>query len=203
MKLDGKNTATTGTNQTAHEPTMRAIVQDRYGSADELRPARIGRPVITDHEVLIRVHAASLDRGTRHLMTGTPYLMRVMGFGFRRPKNRVPGLDVAGTVAAVGPAVTRFAVGDEVFGVSRGSFAEYAAAREDKLALKPANATFEQAAVVGISGGTDAAGADGRSGPAGTTGVDHRCLRWRRQLRGAVGQSRRRGGHRGRQHRET
>jgi len=154
MKLDGESTATTGTNQTAHEPTMRAIVQDRYGPADVLRPARIGRPVITDHEVLIRVHAASLDRGTRHLMTGTPYLMRVMGFGFRRPKNRVPGLDVAGTVAAVGPAVTRFAVGDEVFGVSRGSFAEYAAAREDKLAHKPANATFEQAAVVGISGGT-------------------------------------------------
>jgi len=154
MKLDGKNTATTGTNQTAHEPTMRAIVQDRYGSADVLRPARIGRPVIADHEVLIRVHAAGLDRGTRHLMTGTPYLMRVMGFGFRGPKNRVPGLDVAGTVVAVGPAVTRFAVGDEVFGVSRGSFAEYAAAREDKLAHKPANATFEQAAVVGISGGT-------------------------------------------------
>ena len=154
MKLDGKNTATTGTNQTPHEPTMRAIVQNRYGSADVLRPARIGRPVIADHEVLIRVHAAGLDRGTRHLMTGTPYLMRVMGYGFRRPKNRVPGLDVAGTVAAVGPAVTRFAVGDEVFGVSRGSFAEYAAAREDKLAHKPANATFEQAAVVGISGGT-------------------------------------------------
>jgi len=83
MKPDGKNTATTGTNQTAHEPTMRAIVQDRYGSADVLRPARIGRPVIADHEVLIRVHAAGLDRGTRHLMTGTPYLMRVMGFGFR------------------------------------------------------------------------------------------------------------------------
>jgi len=87
-------------------------------------------------------------------MTGTPYLMRVMGFGFRRPKNRVPGLDVAGTVVALGPAVTRFAVGDEVFGMSRGSFAEYAAAREDKLAHKPPNATFEQAAVVGISGGT-------------------------------------------------
>ena len=154
MKLHGKNTATTETNQAADESTMRAIVQDRYGSAEVLRPARIGRPVIADHEVLIRVHAAGVDRGTWHLMTGTPYLMRVMGFGFRGPKNRVPGLDVAGTVAAVGPAVTRFAVGDEVFGVSRGSFAEYAAAREDKLAHKPANATFEQAAVVGISGGT-------------------------------------------------
>jgi NADPH:quinone reductase-like Zn-dependent oxidoreductase len=80
--------------------------------------------------------------------------MRVLGFGFRRPKNRVPGIDVAGTVVAVGSAVTRFAVGDEVFGMSRGSFAEYAAAREDKLALKPSNCTFEQAAVTGISGGT-------------------------------------------------
>jgi NADPH:quinone reductase-like Zn-dependent oxidoreductase len=154
MRFIGRNAATTQMNHAADESTMLAIVQDRYGPAEVLRPARIGRPVIADHEVLIRVHAAGLDRGTWHLMTGTPYLMRIMGFGFHRPKNRVPGLDVAGTVAAVGPAVTRFAVGDEVFGVSRGSFAEYAAAREDKLAHKPANASFEQAAVVGISGGT-------------------------------------------------
>jgi len=154
MKLDGRRATTTQMNHAADESTMRAIVQDRYGPAEVLRPARIGRPVIADHEVLLRVHAAGVDRGTWHLMTGTPYLMRVMGFGFRRPKNRVPGLDVAGTVVALGPAVTRFAVGDEVFGMSRGSFAEYAAAREDKLAHKPPNATFEQAAVVGISGGT-------------------------------------------------
>ena len=104
--------------------------------------------------MLIRVHAAGLDRGTWHMMTGRPYLMRVLGFGFRGPKNPVPGIDVAGTVAAVGSAVTRFAVGDEVFGMSRGSFAEYAAAREDKLAHKPANLSFEQAAVVPISAGT-------------------------------------------------
>jgi len=154
MKLDGRRATTTQMNHAADESTMRAIVQDRYGPAEVLRPARIGRPVIADHEVLLRVHAAGVDRGTWHLMTGTPYLMRVMGFGFRWPKNRVPGLDVAGTVVALGPAVTRFAVGDEVFGMSRGSFAEYAAAREDKLAHKPPNATFEQAAVVGISGGT-------------------------------------------------
>jgi NADPH:quinone reductase-like Zn-dependent oxidoreductase len=88
------------------------------------------------------------------VMTGQPYLMRILGFGFRKPKNRVPGLDVAGTVQAVGSAVTRFAPGDEVFGISRGSFAEYAAVREDKLAPKPANLTFEQAAVVPISAGT-------------------------------------------------
>ena len=133
---------------------MLAIVQDSYGSADVLRSAEIDRPEIAEHEVLLRVHAAGVDRGTEHLMTGTPYLMRIIGFGFRRPKNRVPGIDVAGTVAAVGSAVTKFAVGDEVFGMSRGSFAEYAAAREDKLAHKPVNASFEQAATVGISGGT-------------------------------------------------
>ncbi|MGZ8725716.1 MAG: NAD(P)-dependent alcohol dehydrogenase [Aeromicrobium sp.] len=87
-------------------------------------------------------------------MTGRPYLMRVMGFGFRRPKNQVPGIDVAGTVVAIGSAVTRFAVGDEVFGISKGSFAEYAAAKEDKLARKPLNVSFEQAAVVPVSAAT-------------------------------------------------
>ena len=131
---------------------MRAIVQDRYGSPDVLTAAVIDRPEPGAHDVLLRVRAAGLDRGTWHLMTGKPYLMRVIGFGFRRPKNRVPGLDVAGTVAAVGPAVTRFAVGDEVYGVARGSYAEYAAAHEDKLAHKPANISFEQAAVVPVSG---------------------------------------------------
>jgi NADPH:quinone reductase-like Zn-dependent oxidoreductase len=104
--------------------------------------------------VLVNVAAAGMDRGTWHLMAGKPYLMRIMGFGFRRPKNRVPGLDVAGTVAVVGSEVTRFKPGDEVFGMSRGAFAEQAAVREDKLAPKPANLTFEQAAVVPISGGT-------------------------------------------------
>ena len=88
------------------------------------------------------------------MMAGKPYLLRIIGFGFRKPKNPVPGIDVAGTVAAVGSDVTRFAVGDEVYGMSRGSFAEYAAVREDKLAVKPANLTFEQAAVVPISAGT-------------------------------------------------
>jgi NADPH:quinone reductase-like Zn-dependent oxidoreductase len=131
---------------------MRAIVQDRYGDIDALRLEQTELPTIAADEVLVRVHAAGLDRGTWHVMTGRPYLMRVLGFGFRGPKNRVPGLDVAGTVVEVGPSVTRFAVGDEVFGVSRGSFAEYAAAREDKLAAKPSSLTFEQAAAVPISG---------------------------------------------------
>ena len=119
---------------------MRAIVQDGYGDADVLRLTTIARPEIGDNEVLVRVRAAGLDRGTWHLMTGKPYLMRIAGMGFRGPKDRVPGRDLAGTVEAVGSAVTRFAVGDEVYGVGRGSFAEYAVAREDKLARKPDDA---------------------------------------------------------------
>jgi NADPH:quinone reductase-like Zn-dependent oxidoreductase len=133
--------------------TMRAIVQNGYGSADVLRPAQIARPAIGGTEVLLRVHAAGLDRGTWHLMAGRPYLVR-LAVGLRGPRNPVPGLDVAGTVVEVGPEVTRFSVGDEVFGFSRGSFAEYAVARESKLAAKPANASFEQAAAVPVSGVT-------------------------------------------------
>ena len=96
------------------------------------------------------MHAAGLDRGTWHLMTGRPYLLRLVA-GLRRPKNPVLGLDAAGTVVAVGQAVTKFSAGDEVFGFCGGSFAEYAVAREDKLGRKPGNATFEQAAVVPVS----------------------------------------------------
>ncbi len=120
-------------------------------SADVFRLAEIDKPDIAANEVLLEVRAAGMDRGTWHVMTGQPYLMRVMGFGFRRPKNPVAGLDVAGTVVAVGSDVTRFTVGDDAFGISRGSFAEYAAAREDKLAHKPARLSFEQAAVVPVS----------------------------------------------------
>jgi NADPH:quinone reductase-like Zn-dependent oxidoreductase len=134
--------------------TMRAIVQDTYGSADALRLARIAKPQISEDEVLVRVAAAGLDRGTWHMMTGQPYLLRVLGFGFRGPRNQVPGLDVAGTVAEVGSAVTGFSPGDEVYGISRGSFAEYAAVAKGKLSRKPDNLTFEQAAAVPISGGT-------------------------------------------------
>jgi NADPH:quinone reductase-like Zn-dependent oxidoreductase len=152
MTSEGQHTATGGgaSSQRMLESTMQAIVQDTYGSADVLRLGRITRPEIADNEVLVRVHAAGLDRGTWHLMRGLPYPIRPVS-GIRRPKNPVPGLDVAGTVVAVGSAVTRFSAGDEVFGISRGSFAEYAAAREDKLARKPANLAFEQAAVVPVS----------------------------------------------------
>lgn len=132
---------------------MQAIVQDTYGPSDVLSVATVDVPEIGPNEVLVRVRAAGLDRGTWHLMTGRPYLMR-LAFGFRGPKNPVPGRDVAGTVERIGSAVTAFSVGDEVFGVAPGSFAEYAVAREDKLAHKPTALTFEQAAVVPISGVT-------------------------------------------------
>ena len=133
---------------------MQAIVQDTYGAAGVWCVEEIARPEIAGNELLVQVHAAGLDRGTWHLMAGQPYLMRLMGYGLRTPRNRVPGLDVAGTVVAAGAEVTRFAAGDEVFGISRGSFAEYACAREDKLARKPANLTFGQAAAVAVSGMT-------------------------------------------------
>jgi len=133
---------------------MKAIARDTYGPADGLELRDIDRPEIGADEVLIRVHAAGLDRGVWHVMTGLPYPIRLAGFGFRAPKNPVPGADLAGVVEAVGSEVTRFQVGDEVFGVGKGAFAEYARAPEAKLAPKPANLTFEQAATVGISGST-------------------------------------------------
>lgn len=156
MRSEGHNVAMSGgdTTNPPTDSTMQAITQAAYGTVDVLSFGRIAKPEIAYNEVLVRVHAAGLDRGTWHMMAGKPYLLRIIGFGFRRPKNQVPGLDVAGTVVAVGPAVTRFAAGDEVYGMSRGAYAEYAAVREDKLARKPANLTFAQAAVVPISAGT-------------------------------------------------
>ncbi len=132
--------------------TMRAVTQHRYGTSDVLSLETIDRPTIAADEVLIEVVAAAVDRGTEHQMTGRPWLMRILGFGFRRPKQPVIGLDVAGIVRAVGGDVTRFAVGDEVFGMAKGSLAEFAAASERKLAAKPAGVTFEQAAASTISG---------------------------------------------------
>jgi NADPH:quinone reductase-like Zn-dependent oxidoreductase len=133
---------------------MKAIVQDKYGSADVLELRDIDPPVIAADEVLLEVRAAGVEPGVWHLMTGLPYLVRVMGYGLTKPKYPVRGRDVAGRVEAVGANVTRFEPGDEVFGTCEGSFAEYAAAREDKLALKPANLSFEEAAVIPISGMT-------------------------------------------------
>ena len=133
---------------------MQAIMQHRYGTRPEnvLALEQVVTPAIAANEVLVQVRAAGVDRGTWHMMAGQPYLMRLLGFGLRGPKNPVLGLDVAGTVVATGADVTRFRVGDEVFGIARGSFAEYAAARADKLARKPARLSFEQAAAVAVSG---------------------------------------------------
>jgi NADPH:quinone reductase-like Zn-dependent oxidoreductase len=131
---------------------MKAIVRYKYGSPDVLELRETDKPEIGDDEVLVRVHAAGVDRGVWHLMTGLAYAIRLAGYGLRAPKNPILGRDLAGVVEAVGKNVTRFRPGDEVFGIGEGSFAEYALAREDKLAPRPENLTFEQAAVVAISG---------------------------------------------------
>lgn len=132
---------------------MKAIVQVTYGSADVLKLRDIDQPTVGDHDVLVRVHAAGVDPGVWHLMTGLPYLVRLLGYGLRAPKVR-PGMDVAGRVEAVGANVSTLQPGDEVFGTCTGAFAEYVSAAEDTLALKPANLTFEQAAAVPTSGCT-------------------------------------------------
>ena len=132
---------------------MQAIVQDTYGSAEVLQLRNIDRPEIGADEVLVRVHAASIHVGDWILMTGSPFVMR-LATGLRRPKNSVPGTDVAGTVEAVGSEVKELRPGDEVFGWCSGAFAEYASATEDHFVKKPANLTFEQAAAIGVSAST-------------------------------------------------
>jgi NADPH:quinone reductase-like Zn-dependent oxidoreductase len=139
---------------------MKAIVQERYGSADVFELREIERPNAKDDEVLVRVRASSVHPDIWHAMKGVPYILRIMGSGVRRPKNPVPGTDLAGIVESVGGNVTRFHPGDEVFGQSvganlwgnGGTFAEYAAVQEARLQPKPANLTFEQAASVLTSG---------------------------------------------------
>ena len=132
--------------------TMNAVVQRSYGSAATLQHETVAVPQAAADEVLIEVHAAGVDRGVWHLMTGLPYVVRLVGYGLTKPKQPVPGLDVSGRVVAVGSDVTRFDVGDEVFGIASGTYAEYAVAKEKKLSLKPENLSFEHAAVAAISG---------------------------------------------------
>jgi NADPH:quinone reductase-like Zn-dependent oxidoreductase len=123
---------------------MKAIVQNEYGSPDVYELKEIDKPVVKDDGVLVRVHAAGLNAGDYFAMRGEPYMIR-MSVGWPKPKNFIPGWDVAGTVEAVGQNVEQFQPGDEVFGACTGTCAEYACAGEDKFALKPANLTFEQA----------------------------------------------------------
>jgi NADPH:quinone reductase-like Zn-dependent oxidoreductase len=140
-------------SMTAGPESMMAVVQDAYGPAPEdvLRVEAIGKPAIGEDEVLVRVHAASVDRGTWHVMAGLPYPIRLAGFGLRRPKYGNPGRSLAGTVEAVGAGVTGVKPGEAVFGIGDASFAQYARARPEKLAPKPANLSFDHAAAVPVS----------------------------------------------------
>ena len=131
---------------------VRAVTQARYGNSEVLHLDTIERPTPEADEVLIEVHAAGIDRGTEHLMTGTPYLIRLVGYGLTKPKNSVPGLDVSGVIVEVGSAVTRFEIGDAVFGIANGSFADYATAKQEKLVHKPENVGFEDAGASAVSG---------------------------------------------------
>ena len=133
---------------------MKAIVQDVYGTADVLELRDIARPAAGRGEVLVSVRAAGVEQGVWHLMTGLPYLIRLFGFGLKKPKVPVRGREVAGVVEAVGAGVNRLKAGDEVFGTSEGSFAEYVCAQEGRLAAKPRNLSFEEAAAAPISGVT-------------------------------------------------
>jgi NADPH:quinone reductase-like Zn-dependent oxidoreductase len=130
--------------------TMKAIVQDKYGSPDVLQLKDIDKPVVKDDEVLVRVCAAAVNIGDWHLLQGVPYVMR-LGIGLRRPRREIPGLDIAGRVEAIGRSVKQFQPGDEVFGWCKGAFADYACAAQSNLLAKPANLTFEQSAAVGDS----------------------------------------------------
>src|SRR6188768_91193 len=125
---------------------MQAIVQDNYGSGEALALREIERPTIGEHDVLVRVRAAGVNPADWALMQGFPYIARPAPlYGLRKPRNPVRGTDIAGEVEAVGPGVTRFVRGDEVFGTSNGSFADYSVASQDRLAIKPRNLTFEEA----------------------------------------------------------
>lgn len=143
--------ATHGTLTAAREPTMRALVQDRYGSADALSLRDVPSPRPSEDQVLVRVRAASVNALDWHLMRGEPSFVRFTGEGFRRPKTETRGADVAGVVEAVGSGVTRLKPGDEVFGAGIRTFAELAVIREEGLVRKPASISFEQAGASGVA----------------------------------------------------
>src|SRR6202171_3126744 len=130
---------------------MKAIVQTRYGPPDVLQLTELAKPTPADNELLIKIYAASVNPVDLHLMRGKPFFLRLMSGGLRAPKRKVPGHDIAGRVEAVGKNVTQFKPGDAVFGACRGAFAEYVCAKEDNLALKPANSSFEHAAAMPVA----------------------------------------------------
>ena len=130
---------------------MKAIFRATYGSADILELREIDKPVPKDDELLLKVHAASVNPLDWHVLRGEPFLVRLMGFGLLKPKHQILGADMAGRIEAIGKDVTRFKVGDEVFGSSMGGFAEYARIRESQAVSKPTSMTFEQAAAVPVA----------------------------------------------------
>lgn len=147
----GPAASPTSSPSSEERPTMQAIVQHRYGSADVLELAEVERPTVEGAEVLVRVAAAGVDRGVWHLMTGLPYPTRV-AFGLRRPRTPVPGMDLAGVVEAVGRDVSRFAEGDVVFGIGTGTYAEWAVAPQDELAVVPRGLDVVAAGALAVSG---------------------------------------------------
>ncbi|MFK7997391.1 MAG: NAD(P)-dependent alcohol dehydrogenase [Granulosicoccus sp.] len=131
---------------------MTAVTQDRYGDAEVLELSNVKVPQPENNQILIEVDAAGVDRGVWHLMTGLPFLVRLIGFGFSRPKQPVPGLDVSGRVAALGADVQGFTIGDPVYGIGSGTFARYAIADAGKLAHRPDTLSPDQAAAASVSG---------------------------------------------------
>jgi NADPH:quinone reductase-like Zn-dependent oxidoreductase len=148
--MDSQTAGTLATAE-ARGRTMKAIIRDRYGSADVLHLREVEVPEAGDDEVLVQVRAAGLDRGAWHIMAGRPYLLRGAGYGLRKPKNPGLGSELAGVVEAVGANVAGIAPGEAVFGTCSASFAEYAVTEPDKLARMPANLDFEHAAAVPVS----------------------------------------------------
>lgn len=145
-------TTTTATATATAAATMQAVANEQYGRPDQLRVGSVDRPTPGPGQVLVAVEAAGVDRGVWHVVTGLPYAVRLAGFGLTRPKQPIPGMDLAGRVVALGDGVTRYEVGDEVVGIGSGTFAAYAVADEAKLALRPPSIPAELAAVTPVSG---------------------------------------------------
>jgi len=127
---------------------MKAIVYEKYGSPDNLKLEEIEKPLPSEGEVLVKVHAASVNAFDWHVMRADPFIIRLMGFGFLKPKNKIPGADFSGVIEAVGNNVKQFKPGDEVFGCGRGSFAGYLCIIENKLAIKSKELSFREAAAI-------------------------------------------------------
>lgn len=131
---------------------MQAVVMDEYGPPQSVQVTTVARPDVGDSDVLLRVRAASVCRGDTYLLAGKPYLIRLAGYGFLRPKHRIPGQSLAGDVVAVGKAVSDIRPGDRVFGeIPFGAFAEYASAEARLLAPMPENLSYEEAAAAPLS----------------------------------------------------